>query len=87
MRSDVALAEAAAVDNAVEDSDHDFALDRLLHFQVEDVNLDEIYSVLPAQDADDGILDSNFQSAAVSLTSRTAIDECFARFDDVDLLF
>ena len=33
----------------------------------------------------DGILDSNHQTAAVSLTGETAADEYFQGFDDMDL--
>ena len=44
------------------------------------------YAQLLAEDVnEDGILDSNRQSAALSLTGQTATDECFAGFDDMDL--
>ena len=61
-------------------------LDLVLHFRVQDTNLADIYAQLLADDIDeDGVLDSNRQTAAVSLTGQTATDECFEGFDDVDL--
>ena len=82
----VVFAGASAVHSAMEDVDGDGDLDMVLHFRVQETNLADLYAQLLADDIDeDGILDSNRQSAAVSLTGQTDADECFAGFDDVDL--
>jgi hypothetical protein len=84
--STVVFAGASAVHSALEDVDGDGDLDMVLHFRVQDTNLADLYAQLLAEDInEDGILDSNRQSAAVSLTGQTAADECFEGFDDVDL--
>jgi hypothetical protein len=82
----VVFAGASAVHSALEDVDGDGDLDMVLHFQVQETNLADIYAQLLAEDInEDGVLDSNRQSVAVSLTGQTAADECFEGFDDVDL--
>ncbi len=84
--STVVFAGASAVHSVLEDVDGDGDLDMVLHFQVQDTDLADIYAQLLAEDInEDGILDSNRQTAAVSLTGQTAADECFEGFDDVDL--
>ena len=84
--STVVFAGASAVHGALEDVNGDGDLDMVLHFRVQDTNLADIYyAQLLAEDLKDGVLDSNHQTAAVSLTGRTATDEYFAGFDDVDL--
>jgi hypothetical protein len=82
----VVFAGASMVHSALEDMDGDGDLDMVLHFQMQETNLADLYAQLLAEDINgDGILDSNRQSAAVSLTGQTAADECFEGFDDVDL--
>ena len=83
--STVVFAEASAVHGALEDVDGDGDLDMVLHFRVQDTNLADWYARLLAEDIEDGVLDSNHQTASVSLTGKTATDEYFAGFDDVDL--
>jgi predicted outer membrane repeat protein len=84
--STVQFAGANAVHWALEDVDGDGDLDMVLHFRVQDTNLADLYAQLLAEDIDeDGVLDSNRQTATVSLTGRTATDEYFAGFDEVDL--
>jgi hypothetical protein len=84
--STVVFAGASAVHSAMEDVDGDGDLDMVLHFRVQETNLADLYAQLLAEDINqDGALDSNGQSAAVSLTGETVGDECFEGFDDVDL--
>ena len=80
------FAGARAVHHALEDVDGDGDLDVLLHFRTQDTMLAEIYAQLLADDInEDGILDSNRQGTAVSLTGETISGEFFEGFDDVDL--
>ena len=84
--STVVFAGAHAVHSALEDTDGDGDLDLILHFRTEETNLADLYALLLADDFnEDGVLDSNHQTAAVSLTGQTATDEYFEGFDDVDL--
>ena len=84
--STVVFAGASAVHSALEDVDGDGDLDMILHFDIHETNLAELYAQLVAEDLDgDGTLDSNHKTAAVSLTGLTAADEYFEGFDEVDL--
>lgn len=84
--STVVFAGASAVHSALEDVDGDGDLDMILHFEIQETNLAELYAQLVADDPDgDGVLNSNHQTAAVSLTGLTATDEYFEGFDEVDL--
>jgi hypothetical protein len=84
--SSVVFAGAHAVHSALEDVDGDGDLDHVFHFRIEDTLLDEIYAQLLADDlAEDGALDSNRQTTAVSLTGQTSTDEYFEGFDELDL--
>jgi hypothetical protein len=84
----VVFAGASAVHSTLEDVDGDGDLDMVLHFQVQDTTLAYLYEQLLANDADgDGILDSNRQTTAISLTGETIADEDFLGTDEVDLFF
>ena len=72
----------------MEDVDGDGDLDMILHFQVQDTNLADIYAALLADDIDaDGILDTNRQTTAVSLFGETLGGEEIVGTDEVDLFF
>jgi hypothetical protein len=65
-------------DSAFEDTDGDGDLDLILHFRTQETNLANLYAQLVADDINaDDVLDSRRQTAAVSLTGRTATDEYF----------
>ena len=82
----VEFAGAHAVHSAFEDTDGDGDLDLILHFRTQETNLADLYAELVADDINaDDVLDSRRQTAAVSLTGRTATDEYFQAFDEVDL--
>ena len=84
--SSVVFAGAHAVHSTMEDTDGDGDLDLVLHFEIQETNLADVYAQLVADDLNgDGILDSNHQTTAVSLTGETAADEYFQGFDDMDL--
>jgi hypothetical protein len=84
--STVLFAGACAVHSGLEDVDGDGDLDMVLQFRVQDTNLLEVYADLVADDIEhDGVLDSNRQTAAVSLTGQTVTDEYFESLDEMDL--
>ncbi|MFC1596540.1 choice-of-anchor Q domain-containing protein [Planctomycetota bacterium] len=84
----VSFAGADAVHSALEDVDGDGDLDMVLHFRVQDTTLADLYAQLLVDDHDaDGILDSNRQTAAVSLTGETLAGEAILGTDEVDLFF
>ena len=80
--STVLFAEASAVHSAMEDVDGDGDLDMVLHFLVEDTNLEEIYAQMLAVDSE-----SSHQSLAVSLTGATLDGTSITGSDGVDVFF
>ena len=86
--STIRFAEAGAVHSAVEDVDGDGDLDMVLHFRVQDTSLADIYAGLLADDINqDGVLDSNRQTAVISLFGNTSDGGEFVASDEVDLFF
>ena len=84
----VDFAGALAVQWALEDVDGDGDLDMVLHVNIHDTNLEEIYAQLLLDDVNaEGVLDSTRQEASVSLTGETTDDQQFIGTDDVDLFF
>ncbi len=80
--STVVFAEAFAVHSVMEDVDDDGDLDMVLHFQVQDTNLAEIYAQMLAEDPD-----STRQQFAVSLIGETMDGESFEGTDALDVFF
>ena len=73
---------------AVEDVDRDGDLDLVLHFDLQETNLVEVYSQMLLDDVDDdGILDSTRQEATESLTGETTDGTQFLGSGEVDLFF
>ncbi len=84
--STVLFAGARAVQSSSQDVDHDGDLDLVLWFRTQDTNLRVLYQQLLADDInEDGVLDSNHQTAEVSLTSQVADHTLFQGFDQLDL--
>jgi uncharacterized delta-60 repeat protein len=84
--STVLFANARAFQYALEDVNGDGRLDLILHFRIQDTILDDLYRRLIADDLNgDGVLDSNNQTAEVSLTGFTTDDTAFAGSDSLDL--
>jgi uncharacterized delta-60 repeat protein len=82
----VLFAGAHAVQSAFQDVNGDGRLDLLLHFRTQDTALRSLYEQLLADDINgDGVLDSNHQTAEVSLTGETVDDVLIEGFDDMDL--
>jgi len=82
----VLFAGAHAVHSSLVDVDGDGRLDLVLHYRTQDTNLQSLYQQLLADDVnDDGVLDSNHQTARVSLTGQTEDDVFIEGFDDLDL--
>ena len=80
--STVQFAEASAVHSALEDVDDDGDLDMVLHFLVEETNLEEVYADLLTDDSE-----SSHQSLAVSLIGETHDGESITGSDGVDVFF
>jgi hypothetical protein len=80
--STVVFAGASAAHSGLEDVDGDGDLDMVLHFQVQDTNLADVYAQLLAEDPG-----SSHQSLAVSLSGKTTDDTAFEGTDGVDLFF
>jgi uncharacterized delta-60 repeat protein len=82
----VYFAGAQAVQGVLSDVDGDGDLDMVLHFRIQDTNLQALYEQLIADDLNgDGVLDSNHQTVGVSLTGATVDDVLFAGEDQMDL--
>lgn len=82
----VVFAGAQAVQSALRDVDGDGTLDLVLHFRVQDTTLAAIYQELLEDDVDaDGVLDSNHQTASVSLTGELVDQTLIDGFDQMDL--
>jgi parallel beta-helix repeat protein len=81
----VVFAGAYAIQHAFEDVDADGDLDLVMHFRIEDTNLDEIYQQLLEDDQNaDGVLDSTHQEVQAWLFGQAG-DELFAGVDDMDV--
>src|SRR5262249_13046482 len=82
----VRFAGAAAVQNSLEDVDHDGDLDMVLHFRAQQTILRSIYEELLIDDHDgDGIIDSTQQVATVALTGETTDHVLIQGSDQVKL--
>jgi uncharacterized delta-60 repeat protein len=82
----VLFAGASTVAWSLEDVNGDGRLDMVLQFRTQDTNLQAIYEQLLADDInEDGILDSNQQTATIALTGSTTDDELFEGSDTLDL--
>jgi hypothetical protein len=78
----VVFAGASAVHSALEDVDGDGDLDMVLHFQVDDTNLADVYAQLLTEDCG-----SSHQQLAVSLTGETYDGTAVEGTDGVDMFF
>ena len=78
----VVFAGASAVHSAMEDVDGDGDLDMVLHFQVQETNLADIYAQLLAEDTS-----SSNQQLSVSLTGETLDGTALEGTDAVDAFF
>ena len=78
----VVFAGASAVHSALEDVDGDGDLDMVLHFEVQETNLADVYAQLLAEDTS-----SSNQELSVSLTGETTDDKAFEGTDGVDAFF
>jgi hypothetical protein len=84
--SSVVFAEANSFVNAFEDVDHDGDLDLVLHFDVQDTNLDDVYADLVADDFNaDGVLDSNRQLVEALLFGKTLDGDDLVGSDELNL--
>jgi hypothetical protein len=84
--SSVIFAEALAFQSAWEDVDSDGDLDLILHFNVQDTNLDDMYADLVEDDLDaDGVLDSNNQVVEASLFGKTLDGDALVGSDELHL--
>jgi hypothetical protein len=82
----VRFAGAAVFASSFADVNGDGRLDLVLKFRTQDTNLRAVYQQLLADDLNaDGVLDSNRQVAAVSLTGQTTAGQLFEGNDDVTL--
>jgi outer membrane protein assembly factor BamB len=84
--STVAFADAFAFQSAFEDVDYDGDLDLVLHYRLEDTNLDEAYAELVADDVNvDGILDSKNQVVEASLFGKTLAGDALVGSNEINL--
>jgi hypothetical protein len=84
--SSVVFAGAHAITSSLKDVNGDGRVDLVLQFRTQDTTFRSLYSQLLADDIDaDGILDSNHQTANVSLTGETVDQVLISGFDTVDL--
>jgi hypothetical protein len=82
----VQFAGASVWESMLTDRNQDGQLDLMLKFRTQDTALRSIYEQLIADDVNgDGVLDSNHQTASVSLTGETTDHVFVEGFDELDL--
>lgn len=86
LASSVVFAEAYSFKSALQDVDNDGDLDLILHFDVQDTNLDELYAQLVEDDVNaDGMLDSSQQLTKASLFGKTLNGDALNGSDELNL--
>jgi hypothetical protein len=84
--SSVVFAGASASNFAWQDVNGDGRLDLVLNFRTQETNLRALYEQLLVDDLNaDGVLDSNHQTASVSLSGETVDNVMIEGFDELDL--